>query len=65
MPYLEVKGASLYYETAGQGTETLLCISGADGSCEIWRAFAECLKDRFTVTMWDRMYTMPHSPATS
>lgn len=61
MPYLEVNGASLYYEVVGQGTRTLLCISGADGSCEIWRAFAECLKGRFTVIMWDRMYSMPKS----
>lgn len=54
MSYLEVPGASLYYETKGQGP-ALLCISGADGSCEIWRRFAECLKDKFTVVMWDRM----------
>lgn len=51
MTYLEVDGASLYYEAVGEGPETLLCISGADGSCEIWRAFAECLKDRFKVIM--------------
>lgn len=59
MPYLEVEGASLYYEVVGQETATLLCISGADGSCEIWRAFAEYLKDRFTVIMWDRRYSVP------
>lgn len=53
MSYLGVPGASLYYETKGQGP-LLLCISGADGSCEIWRAFADCLKDKFTVVMWDR-----------
>ena len=56
MAYLEVPGASLYYETVGGGP-MLLCISGADGSCEIWRGFAEYLKDHFTVIMWDRSST--------
>lgn len=54
MTYLEALGASLYYEIKGQGP-MLLCISGADGSCEIWRGMAEYLKDKFTVVMWDRM----------
>ena len=53
MTYLEVSGANIYHESVGQGP-MLLCISGADGSCEIWRGFAECLKDHFTVVMWDR-----------
>ena len=53
MTYLEAPGASLYYETVGDGP-MLLCISGADGSCEIWRAFAECLKEHFKVVLWDR-----------
>lgn len=57
MTYLEVPGANLYYETVGSGP-TLLCISGADGSCEIWRAFAQCLKEKFTVVMWDRTLTI-------
>ena len=50
MTYLEVPGASLYYESVGQGP-MLLCISGAHGSCEIWRGFGKCLKDHFTVVM--------------
>lgn len=50
---LEVPGASLYYERVGQGP-MLLCISGADGSCEIWRGFAQALKTHFTVVAWDR-----------
>ena len=57
MTYLEVPGASLYYESVGQGP-MLLCISGGDGSCESWRGFAEFLKDHFTVVMWDRTSTL-------
>ena len=53
MPYLEVFGASLYYETVGQGP-MLLCISGADGSCDIWRNLADGLKNNFAVVLWDR-----------
>ena len=53
MTYLDAPGAKIYYESVGQGP-MLLCISGADGSCEIWRGFAECLKDHFNVVMWDR-----------
>ena len=56
MPYLEAPGASLYYEIEGEGP-ALLCISGADGSCEIWRGLAQCLKDKFTVILWDRTST--------
>lgn len=53
MPHLEVPGASLYYESVGSGP-MLLCISGANGSCDIWRGFAEHLKDRFTIVTCDR-----------
>lgn len=53
MSTLEVPGANIYHETYGDGP-VLLCISGADGSCEIWRFFAESLKDHFKVVLWDR-----------
>ena len=53
MSYLEVDGAKLYHETVGKGP-MLLCISGADGSCEIWKGLAEVLKEHFTVVLWDR-----------
>ncbi|ETN41891.1 uncharacterized protein HMPREF1541_03830 [Cyphellophora europaea CBS 101466] len=53
MSYLETPGASIYHEVVGEGPP-LLCISGANGSCEPWRGFAQCLKDRFTVIMYDR-----------
>jgi hypothetical protein len=54
MPYFEVPGASLHYETVGNGP-VLLCITGAGGA-EFWRAFAEHLKDQFTVVTYDRMF---------
>lgn len=50
---LELPGAKIYHEVYGDGP-MLLCISGADGSCEIWRMFAESLKDKFKVVLWDR-----------
>ncbi|KAK4897980.1 hypothetical protein LTR27_004364 [Elasticomyces elasticus] len=53
MPHLEVPSASLYYEIAGSGP-LLLCISGGDGTTEIWSGFAEVLKDRFTVVSYNR-----------
>lgn len=53
MSYLDVPGAKIYHESVGSGP-VVLCISGADGSCEIWRGFAEGLKEHFTVVMWDR-----------
>lgn len=56
MTHLEVPGASLYHEIVGEGP-MLLCISGADGSCEIWRGFAEYMKSHFKVVMWDRWST--------
>lgn len=54
--HLNVPGARLYHEVYGEGLQVLLCISGADGSCEIWRGFAEALKDRFKVVLYDRTY---------
>lgn len=57
MSKLDVPGAKLYHEVYGDGP-MLLCISGADGSCEIWRDFAEELKDRFKVILWDRKSDM-------
>ena len=53
MSYLEVPGASLYYETVGEGP-LLLCISGASGSVDRWRSMANELKGSFTVAMYDR-----------
>ncbi|KAK5716987.1 hypothetical protein LTR17_016204 [Elasticomyces elasticus] len=53
MPHLEVPGASLYYEIAGSGP-LLLCISGGDGTTEIWSGFADVLKDRFMVVSYNR-----------
>ena len=53
MPTLKVPNAELYYEVVGTGP-LLLCISGANGSVEIWRPLAQQLKDHFTVAMHDR-----------
>ena len=53
MSYLEVPGASLYYETVGDGP-LLLCISGGNGSAEAWRVLAAELKQHFTVAGYDR-----------
>ena len=53
MSYLEVHGASLYYESIGRGP-LLLCISGANGDADVWRDLANCLKERFTVVAYDR-----------
>lgn len=53
MPFLDVPGAKLYYETQGKGP-LLLCITGASGSHEIYKPLARYLKDKFTVAMYDR-----------
>ena len=53
MTHLQVPAASLYYETIGDGP-LLVCISGANGSADIWRGLADCLKDNFTVVIYDR-----------
>ncbi|KIX05022.1 uncharacterized protein Z518_05894 [Rhinocladiella mackenziei CBS 650.93] len=53
MPYFEVEGASLYYETVGSGP-LLFCIHGGNGSGDIWKLLAESLKDQYTVAFYDR-----------
>lgn len=53
MPYLNLINADLYYEVQGTGP-VLLCISGADGSVEIWRDLAQNLAEKFTVVLYDR-----------
>lgn len=53
MPYLELPTANIYYESQGTGP-LLLCISGADGSVEIWRNLALNLAEKFTVVAYDR-----------
>ena len=35
-------------------TDSFQGISGADGSCDIWRGFVPGLTDHFTVITWDR-----------
>jgi pimeloyl-ACP methyl ester carboxylesterase len=51
--YLNVPGASLYYETMGSGP-LLLLISGANGDADIWRNVASVLQTGFTVLLYDR-----------
>lgn len=53
MPNLDVEGATLYYETVGDGP-VLLCVTGASGTLEFWQPLAEKLKDTFTVVRYDR-----------
>lgn len=53
MPTLKVSNAELYYEVVGTGP-LLLCVSGANGSVEMWRPLAQELKAHFTVAMYDR-----------
>ena len=53
MSHLDVPGAKVYHEVAGSGP-VVLCISGADGSCDIWRGFVPGLTDHYTVITWDR-----------
>lgn len=53
MPHLERPGAKIWHESVGKGP-VLLCISGGDGSVDIWRMFANALEEHFTVVMWDR-----------
>lgn len=54
--YLDVVGASLYWEKNGQGP-VLLCITGGDGSADLWKGFIDSMKDHFTVVNWDRKQT--------
>lgn len=53
MPHLEVPGASLYYETVGEGP-LFLCISGANGSADLWKPMAKRLSTHFKVATYDR-----------
>lgn len=53
MPQLDIPGASLYYETAGSGP-VLLCVSGANGSADLWKPLARQLGKYFTVVTYDR-----------
>ena len=61
MSRLELPGASLYYETIGKGP-LLLCITGATGDVEPWKAFSEELKDHFKIVMYDRTYESGKPP---
>lgn len=53
MALLDVPGASLYYETRGDGP-LLVLIPGANGEADIFQPLAECLSKRFTVVTYDR-----------
>lgn len=53
MPTLDVPGAILHYESLGDGP-MLLCISGANGSLEIWKPLAMQLRKTFKVVFYDR-----------
>ncbi|CZR66266.1 uncharacterized protein PAC_16167 [Phialocephala subalpina] len=53
MPSVEVPGATLHYETFGNGP-LLLLIPGADGRGSIFHNVAKFLAPHFTVTCWDR-----------
>ncbi|KAF2269968.1 alpha/beta-hydrolase [Lojkania enalia] len=51
--YLDVPGASLYYETVGKGP-LLLFISGGNGAADIWRSIAMILSLNYKVAYYDR-----------
>lgn len=53
MSILEVPGASLYYETVGQGP-TLLMIPGGNGEAGVYGPAAQHLAARFCVITYDR-----------
>lgn len=53
MSTLAVPGATIYYETAGKGP-VLLCISGANGSADLWKPMSRQLSAHFTVVSYDR-----------
>lgn len=59
MPALEVPGATLHYEAVGEGP-MLLAIHGGGGEGQIWRAFSEELKHRYTVVFYDRTSFIVH-----
>lgn len=61
MPYLNVPGANLYYETFGSGRPLLVLIPGAQGTGSIFHAIAGPLSAYFTVVCWDRRgYSQSH-----
>ncbi|KAF2634411.1 alpha/beta-hydrolase [Massarina eburnea CBS 473.64] len=51
--YLNVPGATLYYETYGTGP-LILFISGGNGHADIWRPVAKVLASNYTVAIYDR-----------
>lgn len=53
MPQFEVTGASLYYETFGNGP-LLLMIPGANGHGAVFHNAAKYLSSQFKVVCWDR-----------
>lgn len=53
MSYLNVNGANLYYETAGQGP-ILIFIPGANGTADIFAGVARFLQASYTVVTYDR-----------
>lgn len=52
MPTLDVPGATLRYESVGEGP-LLLGIHGGDGCGEIWRGLSEILKNDFRFVFYD------------
>ncbi|KAL1640071.1 hypothetical protein SLS58_007338 [Diplodia intermedia] len=62
MPYLQVPGANLRYETTGTGPYLLL-IPGADGRGAIFAAALPHLSRHFTVITWDRRGFSSSAPA--
>ncbi|KAK2761666.1 putative secondary metabolism biosynthetic enzyme [Arachnomyces sp. PD_36] len=53
MAILDVPGASLYYETRGNGPPLIL-IPGANGGADVFQQVAEHLSKQFTVVTYDR-----------
>lgn len=53
MPYLELPGVNLHYETIGSGP-LLLLITGADGRGAVWKPLAQELSTHYTVAHYDR-----------
>ncbi|MFL2028251.1 alpha/beta hydrolase [Loigolactobacillus zhaoyuanensis] len=53
MSELVLDGATLHYETIGNGP-VLIFVPGANGTGDIFRGVAENLKDRYQVVMYDR-----------
>ncbi|KAF2857461.1 alpha/beta-hydrolase [Piedraia hortae CBS 480.64] len=56
MSQFKVPEADIYYETYGSGDPVLICVSGANGSCEFWRDMAKALTNggKGTVILYDR-----------